>query len=206
MLVEQTTRTVQLHPADLARPSPPLIVPSAVIPRPIDRQQPLEPFPFVPDPPQARKVHSPMSFVKPSKFIPAGYSRESDYESDYDGAKIRPRWTPAGSDAEYEPAYRKVQPPSSAGNSSIQRASGARTPTPPSVFDQPPIFQGPPRPVISPTDVIKIKSAIQQSEERPVLLVKPKAIRPPAAALQPAEEPVYSYAEPPTAAAARKYN
>lgn len=157
-----------------------------------------------------------MSFVKPSKFIPAGYTRESDYESDYDGAKIRPRWTPAGSDAEYEPAYRKVQPPSStsSGNNVSKRAaSGARTPTPPSVFDQPPSFQGPPRPVISPTDVIKIKSALEQSEERPVLLVKPKAIRPPVTAvqplypaLQPAEEPVYSYAEPPppTAAAARK--
>lgn len=216
--VEQTTRTVQLHPADLVRPpsQPVVAIPPAVIPRPVDPAQPLEPFPFVPDPPQPRKVHSPMSFAsKPSKFIPAGYSRESDYESDYDGAKIRPRWTPAGSDAEYEPAYRKVRPPSSTpvGNGSKRAASGARSPTPPSVFDQPPSFQGPPRPVISPTDVIKIKSALQQSEERPVLLVKPKAIRPPPPApavsqpaLQPAEEPIYSYAEPPppTAAAARK--
>ena len=205
-----------MHPADLVRQSSSVAVPPVIL-RPIEQQQPqLEPFPFVPDPPQPRKVHSPMSFVKPSKFIPAGYTRESDYESDYDGAKIRPRWTPAGSDAEYEPAYRKVQPPSStsSGNNVSKRAaSGARTPTPPSVFDQPPSFQGPPRPVISPTDVIKIKSALEQSEERPVLLVKPKAIRPPVTAvqplypaLQPAEEPVYSYAEPPppTAAAARK--
>lgn len=210
-IVEQTTRTVQLHPADVVRPAP-AVVP-AVIKRPVE--QPLEPFPFVPDQPQPRKAYSPLSVVKPSKFIPAGCSRESDYESDYDGAKIRPRWTPAGSDAEYEPAYRKVQPPSSAASANKKPTTGARTPTPPSVFDQPPSFQGPPRPVISPTDVIKIKSALDKSEERPVVLVKPKAIRLPAPpitaqtgkVLQPAEEPVYCYAEPPpTAAAARKLN
>lgn len=210
-VVEQTTRTVQLHPADMTR-SAPAVVP-AVIERPVE--QLLEPFPFMPDPPQPRKVHSPLAFVKPSKFIPAGCSRESDYESDYDGAKIRPRWTPAGSDAEYEPAYRKVQPPSSAASTNKRPATGTRTPTPPSVFDQPPSFQGPPRPVISPSDVIKIKSALEQTEERPVLLVKPKAIRlpvPPITTqsrkpLQRAEEPVYCYAEPPpTAAAARKLN
>ncbi|KAK4037071.1 hypothetical protein OUZ56_029111 [Daphnia magna] len=204
--VEQTTRTVQLHPADVVRPAP-AVVP-AVIKRPVE--QPLEPFPFVPDPPQPRKAYSPLSVVKPSKFIPAGCSRESDYESDYDGAKIRPRWTPAGSDAEYEPAYRKVQPPSSAASANKKPTTGARTPTPPSVFDQPPSFQGPPRPVISPTDVIKIKSALDKSEERPIVLVKPKAIRLPAPpitaqtgkVLQPAEEPVYCYAEPPPTAAA----
>jgi hypothetical protein len=71
-----------------------------------------------------------MSFAsKPSKFIPAEYSRESNYESDYDVAKIRPRWTPAGSDAEYETAYRKVRPPSSmpGGNGSKRAASGTKT-------------------------------------------------------------------------------
>jgi hypothetical protein len=130
--VEQTTRTVQLHPADLVRPpsQPVVTIPPTVIPRPVDPKQALEPFLFVPDPPQPCKVHSSMSFAsKPSKFIPAEYSRESNYESDYDVAKIRPRWTPAGSDAEYETAYRKVRPPSSmpGGNGSKRAASGTKT-------------------------------------------------------------------------------
>lgn len=183
------------RPVDVIRP--------AEISRPVEQPQ-LEPFPFVPDPPQPRKVHSPVTFVRPSKFIPASNARESDYESDYDGAKIRPRWTPAGSDAEYEPTYRKVRPPPSAG-STTRPSGGARTPTPPSVFDQPPSFQGPPRPVISPTDVIKIKSALEMSDERPVL-VKPKAIRPSPPAplkgpLKVFQQPAEAYRDPPPSAA-----
>ena len=195
--MEQTTRTVQLFPAQQ-------VVPEVV--RPAEQQR-LEPFPFVPDPPQPKKVHSPATIGRPSKFIPAGGARESDYESDYDGVKFRPRWTPAGSDAEYEPAYRKVQPPASSGG--CKRPSGARTPTPPTVFDNPPSFQGPPRPVISPSDVIKIKSALDMTEERPVL-VKPKAIRPsppaPLKAIQPSVKAFNQLADPPpSAAVARNY-
>lgn len=45
----------------------------------------------------------------PKKFV-QGQFRESDYESDIDAGKIRPKWTPADSDTE-EPRYRKVQAP-----------------------------------------------------------------------------------------------
>lgn len=45
----------------------------------------------------------------PKKFV-QGQFRESDYESDVDSRKIRPKWTPADSDTE-DPCYRKVQPP-----------------------------------------------------------------------------------------------
>lgn len=45
----------------------------------------------------------------PKKFV-QGQFRESDYESDVDAGRIRPKWTPADSDTE-EPYYRKVQPP-----------------------------------------------------------------------------------------------
>lgn len=46
---------------------------------------------------------------KPKKFV-QGQFRESDYESDADVGRIRPKWAPADSDTE-DPQYRKVQPP-----------------------------------------------------------------------------------------------
>lgn len=46
---------------------------------------------------------------KPKKFV-QGQFRESDYESDIDSSRIRPKWAPADSDTE-EPHYRRVQPP-----------------------------------------------------------------------------------------------
>lgn len=45
----------------------------------------------------------------PKKFV-QGQFRESDYESDVDSSRIRPKWAPVDSDTE-EPCYRKVQPP-----------------------------------------------------------------------------------------------
>ncbi|KAL6255449.1 hypothetical protein P5V15_013784 [Pogonomyrmex californicus] len=45
----------------------------------------------------------------PKKFV-QGQFRESDYESDVDSSRIRPKWAPADSDTE-EPCYRRVQPP-----------------------------------------------------------------------------------------------
>lgn len=45
----------------------------------------------------------------PKKFV-QGQFRESDYESDADTGRIKPKWAPADSDTE-EPRYRKVQPP-----------------------------------------------------------------------------------------------
>ncbi|XP_018309581.1 uncharacterized protein [Mycetomoellerius zeteki] len=46
---------------------------------------------------------------KPKKFV-QGQFRESDYESDVDSSRIRPKWAPVDSDTE-DPYYRKVQPP-----------------------------------------------------------------------------------------------
>ncbi|XP_011705984.1 PREDICTED: uncharacterized protein LOC105461199 isoform X2 [Wasmannia auropunctata] len=46
---------------------------------------------------------------KPKKFV-QGQFRESDYESDVDSSRIRPKWAPTDSDTE-EPYYRRVQPP-----------------------------------------------------------------------------------------------
>jgi len=46
---------------------------------------------------------------KPKKFV-QGQFQESDYESDVDSSRIRPKWVPADSDTE-EPYYRRVQPP-----------------------------------------------------------------------------------------------
>jgi len=57
-----------------------------------------------------QKQHSRYRVPTPKKFV-QGHFRESDYESDVDSSRIRPRWTPADSDTE-EPYYRKVQAPS----------------------------------------------------------------------------------------------
>ncbi|XP_015171223.1 PREDICTED: titin isoform X2 [Polistes dominula] len=46
----------------------------------------------------------------PKKFV-QGQFRESDYESDVDSSRIKPKWAPADSDSE-DPRYRRVQPPS----------------------------------------------------------------------------------------------
>lgn len=210
--VEQTSRVVQIqqHPqtetVSLAK----------------KQLEALEPFPFVPDPPQrSAKNASPSATLlkRPTKFVPCGNLRESDYESDYDGAKIRPRWTPAGSDAE-DPKYRVVRPPSTNTTGSLRRDSGKRSPTPPTVFDNPPEFHGPPRPVISPADALLLRSSSAMSDQpasSPVVIVKPKAIRPsavppqqkhpsqPPSWLKQCEQPVYCYADPPPAASiARK--
>lgn len=52
----------------------------------------------------------------PKKFTP-GEFRESDYESDVDNVKFKPKWLPSGSDTE-DLHYRPVRPPSSASRSS----------------------------------------------------------------------------------------
>ncbi|KAF4518527.1 hypothetical protein B566_EDAN004271 [Ephemera danica] len=96
-------------------------------------ETPLEPFPFKPDPEVAKipvRVAPPPT---PTKFI-RGEFRESDYESDIDTVKIKPKWTPYDSDSE-EPRYRKVQPPAVPPKSTI---TPGRVPTPPTVFDTPP--------------------------------------------------------------------
>lgn len=74
---------------------------------------------------------------KPRKFIP-GEFRESDYESEVEGARIRPKWAPSGSDTE-EPRYRKVRAPAALRSSSVP-ASKERVLTPMEFDNQPPLI------------------------------------------------------------------
>lgn len=62
-------------------------------------QTTLEQLPFTPEPERPRRATSVPPPPTPSKFIP-GEFRESDYESEVESAKIRPKWTPGGSDTE----------------------------------------------------------------------------------------------------------
>ena len=143
----------------------------------------LEPFPFKPDPPrpegEKKKKLSGIAIRKPAKFV-RGESRESDYESDLDGARITPRWMPPGSsDAEDNYQYKKVRPPSKSGSEEPASASyrpGPKEPTPPTRFEIPAEIGGdPPRPqVLSSTateesvqisrTVVEVQQTIQQEE------------------------------------------
>lgn len=101
----------------------------------------LKPFPFKPEPERTKKPrgHPPS---KPSKFV-KGEFHESDYESDYE-SRPPPKWKPADSDGE-DQIYGTVRAPH--GKPKMHRQH-VRTPTPPTVFDQPPECEGPPRPKI----------------------------------------------------------
>ncbi|XP_050302710.1 titin-like isoform X2 [Anthonomus grandis grandis] len=72
-------------------------------------QSKLEPLPFSPEPERPRRSTSVPPPPTPSKFIP-GEFRESDYESEVESAKIKPKWVPGGSDTE-DLHYRKVKAP-----------------------------------------------------------------------------------------------
>lgn len=76
----------------------------------------LEPFPFKPEPERQRAGSLPPP-PTPSKFIP-GEFRESDYESEVEGARIKPKWSPGGgvNDALH---YRKVRAPAASRSSSV---------------------------------------------------------------------------------------
>lgn len=84
------------------------------------KEEKLEPFPYSPDiqsHQQRIRVPPPPT---PTKFTP-GEFRESDYDSEYESAKIRPVWTPNPSDSEDLIHYRRVRPPSSR-SSSVPRS------------------------------------------------------------------------------------
>ncbi|CAG9824336.1 unnamed protein product [Phaedon cochleariae] len=104
----------------------------------------LEPFPFKPDTqkPRHTKVGPPPT---PSKFVKGKFT-DSDYESDFESARIPTRWKPCMSDTE-ESSYRRVPAPrmTHIGRSRSQECE----PLPPSQFDKPPRFEGPPRPEIN---------------------------------------------------------
>lgn len=84
------------------------------------KEEKLEPFPFTPVQSQGymrpTRVPPPPT---PTKFVP-GEFRESDYDSELEGAKIRPVWTPNQSDNEGL-HFRHVRPPSSR-SSSVPRS------------------------------------------------------------------------------------
>lgn len=83
------------------------------------KEEKLEPFPYQPNSQtyyQKQRVPPPPT---PTKFVP-GEFRESDYDSDIEGVRIRPVWTPNPSDSE-DIHYRRVQPPSNR-SSSVPRS------------------------------------------------------------------------------------
>uniref|UniRef100_A0A336ML28 CSON001463 protein n=1 Tax=Culicoides sonorensis TaxID=179676 RepID=A0A336ML28_CULSO len=116
--------------------------------------QQLEPMPFKPEPgrPKHAKVPPPPS---PSKFI-KGEFHESDYESDVS------LHYPTRS--QYKPV-RPVLTPTAGGRSTL-----GRTPTPPTEFDRPPTFEGPPRPKFQPIE--------KQVETKQQTIVHPQVVRP----------------------------
>lgn len=176
----------------------------------------LEPFPFKAEPPQpALKKHvvgpPPPS---PSKFV-KGEFRESDYESDYD-SKISAKWHPCDSDAD-EPSYKPVRPVLTPSGRRIhsQASMEVRTPTPPTEFDNPPQFGGPPRPKFEPIEKPSpsVKSEVR-TPEKPQKVFKPTpvipkppspvevivatpALKEPDIILQPGTPPELGYAPPP---------
>lgn len=139
----------------------------------------LEPFPFKAEPPQptVKRIVGPPP-PSPSKFV-KGEFRESDYESDYD-SKIPAKWRPCESDAD-EPSYRSVRPvlTSSGRQSNSQALLEDRTPTPPTEFDNPPQFGGPPRPKFEPIEKpsTPVKSETRKPE-KPQKVFKPTAVIP----------------------------
>ncbi|XP_066257895.1 uncharacterized protein [Euwallacea similis] len=76
----------------------------------------LEPLPFTPEPERPRRVTSVPPPPTPSKFV-RGEFRESDYESEVESARIKPKWRPGGSDTE-DLHYRPVAAPPSTGYTS----------------------------------------------------------------------------------------
>ncbi|XP_039488858.1 uncharacterized protein LOC120450111 isoform X5 [Drosophila santomea] len=78
-------------------------------------QQILEPIPYSPATSRtpSRQSHLPPP-ATPTKFVP-GEFRESDYESEVDGARIQPLWSPYGDGL--TKGFRRVAPPQGAGRS-----------------------------------------------------------------------------------------
>lgn len=128
---------------------------------------------FKPEPsrPKRGKLPPPPS---PSKFV-KGEFRESDYESDYEG-RIPPVWTPSETDGGQ--AYKPVRPVLTP--SGRRSSTGARTPTPPTEFDNPPHIECPPRPKFEPIEkpkqTIKLDEILKTSS-KPQVVFKPKAVQ-----------------------------
>lgn len=156
----------------------------------------LEPLPFVPEPSRPKvsmKVPPPPS---PSKFV-KGEFRESDYESDYE-RKGPAVWRPTN-DSDSEPMYYKPIRPILTPPGRQSKLSDGRSPIPPTEFENPLQFDGPPRPKFEPIDKPKPNFVKAEPMTKPVAqqqLFKPVAARP-------VQQPTYQ--QPPNQHPARYY-
>jgi titin len=105
----------------------------------------------------------------PAKFV-RGSFRESDYESDY-GEKIQPIWRP--SSAQSDKVYKPVTPNLS--NQTPQNfTSQFKTPPPPSVFETPLQFSGPPsRPKFEPIEKVQVHETKKVEQKQRVFKPTP---------------------------------
>lgn len=111
-------------------------------------------MPYKPEAPRAKpaRVAPPPS---PSKFIKGDF-HESDYESDVS--------LHYATRSQYKPV-RPLLTPTAGGRSTL-----GRTPTPPTEFDRPPTFEGPPRPKFQPIE--------KQMETKQQKMSQPQVVRP----------------------------
>ncbi|KAI9552427.1 hypothetical protein GHT06_022793 [Daphnia sinensis] len=158
-------------PPRIIRPTPPPELPPRQPSVELSKFEPfpeLEPFPFKPDPPrpEKKKPAAIPAVRKPGKFV-RGESRESDYESDLEGARITPRWVPPGSDTDDTASYKKVKPKLASDGERTSRAV-SKEPTPPTQFEVPPEMEGPPRPKVLPLEPEIVPP--KQEEQQPQLI------------------------------------
>lgn len=139
----------------------------------------LEDLPFKPDPPKPKSMRGPPP-PSPSKFI-KGEFRESDYESDYEG-RIAPVWRPYDSDSDQPMHYKSVRPVLTPTGRRSCISDGTRSVTPPTAFDRPPQFDGPPRPKFEPIEKpihsVKLGQILQPEPQPQVYRPTPVAARP----------------------------
>ncbi|KYB28240.1 SEC14 domain and spectrin repeat-containing protein 1-like Protein [Tribolium castaneum] len=165
--------------------------------KPFERFPDLEPFPFKPEPekPKPPKVGPPPT---PSKFIKGRFT-DSDYESDFESVRIPPKWKPSQSDTE-EPSYRKVRAPKLV--STGRSKSVEPEPLPPSKFDHPPQFEGPPRPDINLEEARRKKETLQQVKKQTKHYTRSHEIRKevvppqPPIDIKPGSPPIFAEAPP----------
>lgn len=142
--------------------------------KPFERFPDLEPFPFQPDESAPKPAKCPPP-AKPSKFVKGEFA-SSDYESDIESVHIPPKWRLYESDTEEVIGYRKVVAPTL--KQPTRPKSTEPVPLPPSKFDQPPQFAGPPRPTVDRvqaskkdvkevgTEISKLTSKIEMKTEK----------------------------------------
>lgn len=184
-------KEVPLAPPVPARPQLKIKKPMKELPYvPFEKFPDLEPFPFKPDPERPKPLRTgppPM----PSKFIKGRFT-DSDYESDFEAVRIAPKWKPSMSDTE-EPRYRRVRAPRlvSQGRSRSQEPE----PLAPSQFEQPPRFDGPPRPEVN-FDEFRRKKDASQIKKMTKHFEQVRREAPPAPIeIKPASPPTYVYPE-----------